>query len=146
MEGMKKEHIDSEAGQQIPVAEGLFTSISGEHHLIGSKCLNCGEVFFPSQDVCGFCSTIGTEKVTFSNKGTLDLFVCSRYPTPGYFGRSPLSVGFVKLPEGTKIIAPLVVNDISELKMGMQVKMVLVPFKAEAQGSNEVIGFAFKPA
>jgi uncharacterized protein len=142
----KKEHVASEAGKPMPVAEGLFTTVSGEPHLVGSKCPKCGEVFFPSQVACGFCSTIGTEQVMFSSKGTLDLYVCSRYPTPGYYGPSPLCVGFVKLPEGTKVIAPLLVNDISDLKIGMPLKMVLHPFKADAQGNNEIIGFAFKPA
>ena len=61
------EGVKSKSGQrQVPVAPGLFTLPSSpgeEPHLIGSKCVSCGEVFFPKQVVCGNCSGEETKEI-----------------------------------------------------------------------------------
>ena len=129
---------------QIPVADGLFTWPSEEPRLIGSRCLSCGEIFFPTQTVCSFCSSPDMEKTLLSRRGTLDLFTCSHYPTPGYTGPSPLCIGFIRLPEGTKIIAPLTETDIENLKIGMEMEMIIHTIATDQQG-NYIQGFAFTP-
>ena len=133
-----------QGNKQIPIADGLFTWPSEEPRLIGSRCLNCGEVFFPTQTACSFCSSTDTEEILFSHRGTLDLYTCSRYPTPGYTGPSPLCIGFIRLPEGTKVIAPLTETDIDNLRIGMEVEMVIRTVATDQQG-NDLLGFAFTP-
>ncbi len=136
--------LSSQGKQQVPVAEGLFAWPSTEPCLIGSKCQHCGEAFFPAQMACGFCSSTDMEEVTFSRRGTLDYYTCSRYPTPGYMGALPLCIGFIRLPEGTKIIAPLTDENIESLEMGMEMEMVVRPVATDDEG-NDLIGFAFRP-
>ena len=133
-----------QGARQIPVADGLFTWPSKEPRLIGSRCLSCGEVFFPTQMACSFCSSTDMEEIPFSRRGTLDLYTCSRYPTPGYTGPSPLCIGFIRLPEGTKVIAPLTEIDIDNLRIGMEMEMVIRTVATDQQG-NGLLGFAFTP-
>jgi uncharacterized protein len=130
--------------KQVPVSERLFTWPSDVPCLIGTRCRKCGEVFFPTQIACSFCSSTDTEEITFSRRGILDYYTCTWYPTPGYSGPVPLCIGFVRLPEGTKIISPLAKCRIEELKIGMEMEMVVQPVATDDQG-NDVMGFAFRP-
>ena len=144
---MVRPDIDQPAEQdrrQIPVADGLFTWPSVEPRLVGTRCLSCGEVFFPTQAVCSNCSSRDTEEMLFSCRGILDLYTCSRYPTPGYTGPSPLCIGFIKLPEGTRIIAPLTETDVEDLRIGMEMELVVRTVATDQQG-NDLMGFAFAP-
>ena len=84
------------------------------------------------------------EEINFSRKGTLDLYTCVRYPTPGYNGPVPLCIGFVRLPEGTKVVSPLAECNFQELKMGMEMEMVVQKVTIDDQG-NDLLGFAFRP-
>ena len=130
--------------QGTPVSDGLFTWPSEEPHLIGLRCLNCGEVFFPAQTACSFCSSIDMEELLLSRRGILDLYTCSHYPTPGYSGPSPLCIGFIRLPEGLKVIAPLTETNIEKLKSGMEMEMIVRTVSTDQQG-NDLLGFAFTP-
>jgi uncharacterized OB-fold protein len=129
---------------QVPIADRLFTWPAEEPRLIGTRCLACGEAFFPVQPACSFCSSTDVEEIAFSRRGTLDYYTCTHYPTPGYPGPVPLCVGFVRLPEGTKILAPLTEQDISKLNTGMELELVIRPVGTDGEG-NELLGFAFKP-
>ena len=135
---------DKSDNKEIPVSDGLFTWPSEEPRLIGLKCLNCGEVFFPTQAACSFCSSTDMEELLLSRRGILDLYTCSRYPTPGYSGPSPLCIGFIRLPEGLKIIAPLTEMDIEKLELGMEMEMIVRTVSTDEQG-NDLLGFAFTP-
>jgi uncharacterized OB-fold protein len=130
--------------KQVPAADNLFTWSSNDPRLIGARCRRCGEVFFPIQSVCSFCSSTETEEINFSRKGTLDLYTCVRYPTPGYNGPVPLCIGFVRLPEGTKVITPLAECNFEELRMGMEMEMIVQKVAIDEQG-NDLLGFAFRP-
>ena len=129
---------------RIPVAEGLFTWPSKHPRLIGTKCSDCGEIFFPQQRVCSYCSSLNTKETLFSRRGTLDLYTCTHYGPPGYAGELPLFVGFIRLPEGTRIISPIQKGDVKELKAGMKMQMVLNTVGTDDQG-NELVSFAFAP-
>ena len=133
-----------QSARRIPIADGLFTWPSKEPRLIGLRCLNCGEVFFPAQIACSFCSSTDMEELLLSRRGTLDLYTCSHYPTPGYSGPSPLCIGFIRLPEGLKVIAPLTETDIEKLRLGMEMEMIVRTVSTDQQG-NDLVGFAFTP-
>jgi len=130
--------------KQTPVAEGLFTWQTEEPHLIGVRCLSCGECFFPTQLTCSYCSSSNMEEMMLSRRGKLDLYTCSRYPTPGYSGSSPLCIGFIRLPEGIKVIAPLTESDIDRLEIGMDMEMIIRTVALDEHG-NDLLGFAFSP-
>jgi uncharacterized OB-fold protein len=137
---------------QVPVAEGVFTWPSESPRLLGSRCVKCNNHMFPSQNGCPRCTGSETEIVELATRGTLWTWTVQGFPpkAPPYIGDDnpqtfkPFGVGYVELPGQCKIEARLTEADPAKLKIGMEMELVLVPLKTDAEG-NEVLTFAFKP-
>ena len=136
-------------GAQVPVAEGLFTP-GDEPQLIGSKCADCGIVTFPVQDSCPRCASTAMGEHLLARQGTLWAWTTQSFPPPppynGPGGKDfvPFGVGYVELGGEIKVEARLTENDPDKLAHGMEVELVLVPFRTDDDG-NEVVTFAFAP-
>jgi uncharacterized OB-fold protein len=133
---------------QVPVDEGLFTWPSDEPRLLGSRC-GCGVVAFPAQ---GSCPRDGGETtiVELPRRGTLWTFTTQGFapkgPPDGPFLGSyePYAVGYVELADHCKVESRLTESDPSKLSVGMEMELVILPFRTDEQG-NEVLTFAFQP-
>lgn len=138
---------------KVPVTEGAFTWPSDSPRLIGSRCVNCNNHMFPSQEGCPRCTGTETEKVELGTRGTLWTWTVQGFPpkAPPYIGDDnpltfkPFGVGYVELPGQCKVEARLTEADPAKLKIGMEMELVFIPLATDDQG-NEVITFAFKPA
>ena len=133
---------------RIPVATGIFTWPSDEPRLIGSRCAACAIVAFPAQDACPRCGATGMAEHRLPRRGRLWAWTTQEFPPPAppYAGPSgdafvPYGVGYVDLDE-VKVEARLTQTD--GLRIGMDVELVLVPFRTDGEG-NEVVTFAFRP-
>jgi len=137
---------------QVPVADGLFTDAgAGAPQLIGSRCTACGIVTFPSQDACPRCASTAMEQRLLARRGTLWAWTTQHFPPPappysGAGGRDfvPFGVGYVELPGEVKVETRLTESDPGVLTPGMEMELVLVPFRTDDDG-NEVVTFAFRP-
>ena len=137
---------------QVPVQEGVFTWPSDEPHLIGGRCLDCGNHVFPPQDGCPRCTGTNMETVELATRGTLWAWTVQGFPPkkPPYLGDDnpktfrPYGVGYVELPGEVKVEARLTESDPAKLIIGMEMEMVLVPLTTDDDG-NEVMTFAFRP-
>ena len=56
----------------------------------------------------------------------------------------PFGVGYVELPGEVKVETRLTESDPDVLAPGMEMELVLVPFRTDDDG-NEVVTFAFRP-
>ena len=56
----------------------------------------------------------------------------------------PFGVGYVELPGEVKVEARLTESDPDALAAGMEMELVVVPFRTDDEG-NEVVTFAFRP-
>ena len=56
----------------------------------------------------------------------------------------PFGVGYVELPGEVKVEARLTESDPDALEPGMEMELVVVPFRTDDDG-NEVVTFAFRP-
>jgi uncharacterized OB-fold protein len=68
-------------------------------------------------------------------------------PSPPYTGPTgdafvPFGVGYVELPGEVKVETRFTEAD--SLRIGMEMELVLVPFRTDGDG-NEVVTFAFRP-
>jgi uncharacterized protein len=133
-----------------PVAEGLFTWPDDEPRLIGSRCTTCGVVSFPEQDSCSACTGTSVERHLLSRTGTLWTWTVQgfRPKSPPYEGPidfEPYPVGYVELPGEVKVESLLVGAPPEQLRIGMEMELVIVPFASS--GSDEpLVTFAFQPA
>jgi len=136
---------------QVPVAERLFTWPSDEPRLIGSRCSACGIVTFPSQDSCARCASTDMREQLLERRGRLWAWTTQNFPPPSppYTGPTgeafvPFGIGYVELPGEVKVEARLTEADPERLAQGMDMELVVVPFRTDDKG-NEIVTFAFRP-
>jgi uncharacterized OB-fold protein len=70
-------------------------------------------------------------------------------PTPPYAGPTgadfvPYGVGYVELPDEVRVETRLTESDPLALRIGMEMELVVRPFRTDNDG-NEVVTFAFRP-
>jgi len=136
---------------RVPVAEGIFTWPADDPELIGSKCADCGIVTFPAQDSCPRCASMSMTEQRLARRGRLWAWTTQEFPPPSppYAGPTghdfvPFGVGYVVLPGEVKVETRLTEADPAVLTPGMDMELVLVPFRTDDDG-NEVVTFAFRP-
>jgi len=136
---------------RVPVAEGIFTWPADDPQLIGSRCTACGIVTFPSQGACPRCAATAMAKHLLPRRGLLWAWTIQHFPPPSppYAGPTgtafvPFGVGYVELGGEVKVETRLTEADPETLKHGMEMELVIVPFRAD-DGGSEVVTFAFRP-
>jgi uncharacterized OB-fold protein len=143
--------MSTQTANRIPVAEGVFTWPSEDPHLIGSRCLTCGNHMLPVQSGCPRCTGERTETVELATRGTLWTWTVQGFPpkAPPYIGDAdpktfrPFGVGYVELPGQVKVEARLTEADPAKLRIGMEMQLVIVPLSTD--DGNEIVTFAFAP-
>jgi uncharacterized OB-fold protein len=132
--------------KQVSINEKLFKlpSPGEEPRLKGVKCKSCGELFFPKREKCVKCFAEETEEISLSPRGTVYSYTVVHHATPGYTGPLPYAVGAVELPGGIVILSPLTQCQLDQLKIGMNVELVLEKLYEDENG-NEVISYKFRP-
>jgi uncharacterized OB-fold protein len=131
-----------------PITEGLFTWPSDAPQLIGSRCENCGTVSFPAQSSCARCLATDTREHLLARRGALWTWTVQgfRPKSPPYTGPvdfEPFPLGYVELPGEVKVETRLVEVTPGELRIGMPMELVIVPFGQES--GESVLTFAFRP-
>jgi uncharacterized protein len=136
---------------QVPVADGIFTWPSDEPQLIGSRCGACGIITFPAQDSCPRCASTDMSEQLLARQGRLWAWTTQDFPPPSppYTGPGgkdfvPFGVGYVELADEVKVETRLTEAEPAALEPGMEMELVLVPFRTDNDG-NEVVTFAFRP-
>jgi uncharacterized OB-fold protein len=136
---------------QVAVADGIFTWPSDDPRLIGSRCTACGIVTFPAQDSCPRCASTEMEERLLPRRGRLWAWTTQEFPPPSppYRGASgdafrPYGVGYVELDGEVKVETRLTETDPAILSAGMEMELVVVPFRTD-DDDNEVMSFAFRP-
>ena len=137
--------------KQIPIVEGVFTWPSGKPQLIGGRCKTCGSVFFPESYHVHRpdCKQPEVEQVLFSRRGILRSYTTQNYSPPAPFKGPdpfiPYPIGMVEFPEGVQIYGIMTGCTFEDLKMDMEVEVVVGKLHEDEQG-NEMLTWKFRPA
>ncbi len=135
----------------VPVSPGLFTWPSDEPQLIGTRCVSCGLMAFPAYPACPRCGG-DTEEALFDRRGTLWTFTTQRFipKSPPYAvveteeTFEAYAVGYVEFAGQGRIEGRIVGCAPSELHIGMEMEVVVIPFMVDESG-REVVTYAFRP-
>jgi uncharacterized OB-fold protein len=139
---------------RVPVAPGLFREIDDGPHLVASQCAACTPpvVTFPTQPDCPRCAGDDMEELLLPRRGTLWTFTTQEFipksppyaivETPESF--TPFAVGYVEFDGLVKVEGRLTESDVARLAIGMEMEVVVVPFRTDEDG-NQVTTFAFQP-
>lgn len=140
------------AATSRPIAEGLFTWPADEPRLIGATCAACGTTVFPRRPSCPKCGAQDMTERLLSATGTLWTWTTQGFlPKAPYGGPEtdetfrPFALGYVELPGEVRVEARLTESDPARLRIGMPMRLVVVPFRTDPDGT-QVMSFAFAPA
>jgi len=137
--------------KKVPVKEGLWTNPTtsdDKPQLIGSQCTNCGEAFFPKREnwMCSNCQSPNLKEIKLSPRGKVYSYTVVMQRPPVYFkAEVPYAIGFVELPEGIRVETLFTGCNLEDLKVGMEVEMLIDKLHDEEDGT-EVYCYKFKPA
>jgi uncharacterized OB-fold protein len=128
----------------------VFTWPSDEPQLIGGRCGPCGAIAFPIPTSCPRCGTPGMEEHLLPRRGTLWTWTTQDFlPKEPYASGEtdetfvPYGVGLVQLGDEVRVEARLTEADPAKLAFGMEVQLVVVPFRDD--GETTTVTFAFEP-
>lgn len=138
--------VQTPQGREEPIPlikEGIFTT-TPEPRLIGSRCRNCREVYFPARLICAHCFGEDLERVKLSRQGVITNYTIVRQPPPGYHGSIPYVLAEIEFPaEQIRLISYVTgFDNVTQVDVGISVEMILMPFRNE-EGQN-VLGYAFR--
>lgn len=135
---------------RVAIREDLLTQPLNDLRqisLVGSTCSKCGETFLGRALVCANCGTAEPEPRALNKRGILWTYTVVRHKPPGdYKGPDPFmpfGLGLVEVPEGLRVLAPIVCDQ-SELRIGMPLEFRA--FVRPGSHSPEVVSFEFVPA
>jgi uncharacterized OB-fold protein len=132
---------------RIPIKEGYFTvpeSHAEPPRLLGTRCEDCDEHFFPRRAVCAKCLSERTTDVLLGPRGTLYSYTFVHFPL---FGSTRVEhigygVGQVDLPEGPRVQMPLAGKQ-EDYRVGQPLEAELEPMREE--GDRDVVILRFRP-
>ncbi|MFK5952065.1 MAG: OB-fold domain-containing protein [Desulfobacterium sp.] len=143
--------MSDKKNRKIPAVDGWFTMPPEEPRVIASKCSSCGDVFFPPGGTCRNpdCSKEGSvDQVRLSRVGKLETFAINYYPPPPPYRKAdpfvPFGIAAVGMPEGLLIKAQVAAGFEKNLKVGMDMEVVVEVLYVDDQG-KEVLVHKFKP-
>ena len=132
---------------RIPIKPGYFTIPDDPRvppRLLGSRCDDCGEHFFPCRAVCAKCLSERTTAVELGPRGTLYSYTFVHFPL---FGSTRVEhigygVGQVDLPEGPRVQLPLAGQQ-EDFKIGQTLEAELEPMRED--DGREIVIVRFRP-
>jgi uncharacterized OB-fold protein len=127
---------------KVPFREGLFEKVSGEWTLVGCRCKQCGQVFFPVREWCLNCSSRDLERVNLGRHGKIYSFTIVHMPSEHF--EPPYAVGWIELAEGIRIFSQIRGWQEQPLKIGMDMELSVE--KLWDEEDKEIIGYIFRPS
>jgi uncharacterized OB-fold protein len=135
----------------VPFAPDVFTWPATEPQLIGGRCPGCGAVTFPMYPSCPRCGRPELDRHLLPRRGTLWTWTTQDFlPKDPYASGEtletfqPYGVGLVQLGDEVRVEGRLTESDPAKLDFGMEVELVIVPFRVDEDGT-EVVTYAFQP-
>lgn len=135
---------------KVPIAPGLFTWPCAQPQLLGSRCAGCGIVTFPQTGCCPKCGLEAMAETALATEGTLWTWTSQSFrPKPPYNAGDTEEtfktyfVGYVELPGQVMVESRLLVDDETQLKIGMPMALEIVKYRQD--GEHEIMIYAFRP-
>lgn len=134
------------ARPRVPIKPGFFTIPDDPQQaprLLGTKCLSCGEHFYPRRAVCAQCMSPQTADVEMDARGTLYSYTFVHFPLFGSMNMEHADgygVGQIDLPEGPRVQAPLAGKQ-AEFRVGQTVRGELNVLRQDGERDIVIVRF-----
>jgi uncharacterized OB-fold protein len=127
-----------------PIVPGLFTTTGAQPRLVAARCEACARLHFPATTSCVYCGGADCRACEVGPAGVLFLFTSVATRPPGYRGTVPFGFGVVELPEGVRVVTRLTEADVTKLRPGQPMRLVVEALCTDDDGTP-VVSYAFAP-
>lgn len=127
--------------EKVPVRDGIFAEGPDGISLLANRCKSCGQVFFPKVQSCLNCFHKELEEISLSRRGNLFSYTIVHMPTIHF--KPPFAIGYVDLPEGVRVFAPLDIVEDKPFKVGMDMEIAVGTLWQE--DDKDIVGYRFSP-
>ena len=128
--------------ESIPLT---WRRIPERYRLLGVKCDNCKNTFFPKRSICPQCRRKGKlNEIQFSGKGQVYSFTEVSAPPEGFEDQVPYLLAIIELEEGAKLTAQIVDAHLSDVKIGSKVERVFRVIQRDDPEGLIHYGFKFR--
>ncbi len=121
------------------------------YNLGGSRCSNCGTVYFPPRSVCPSCAkhrqSLGRlEPFQLSGEGEVVTFTIVHDAAEGFEMQVPYALAIVRTREGPMLTGQVVDIEPREVRIGLKVRATFRRLRAEGEAGVIHYGYKFTPA
>jgi uncharacterized OB-fold protein len=110
--------------QDIPIGKTLkFWEGLKEGKVYATKCKKCGRAYFPPAADCPECLASDMDWVPLSDEAEIEAFTYVVIRPTSFQQCKPYTVAIGKLKEGVRVLAWLTGFKLSEVKVGLKVKL-----------------------
>jgi uncharacterized OB-fold protein len=130
-----------------PLRAGMFKvpdRVDAPVHLLGSRCRQCGEPFFPKRVYCAACTSGDMADEEFADSGEIDTFTIVRQQPPNSVMVPPYAIVRVRLDGGPSIQTVMATDDVDAARIGAGVRLAARRLEEDEAG-NTLISFMARP-
>ncbi len=111
--------------QEIPISKTVkFWEGLRQGKVYATRCVKCGKLNFPPAGDCPECTSQEIEWVELSGDAEVETFTHVVIRPTTFQQYKPYTVAIGKLKEGVKVLAWITGFKLSEVKIGMKVKLI----------------------
>jgi uncharacterized protein len=113
------------------------------YRLIGSRCENCGDEFFPPVYKCRRCGSEHIADKEMPKTGKIVTHTDLHEPLPGFESQAPFHLAVVKLDNGARILTQIVDSPEDSVKTGAKVHATVRRAKVDGVSGQIIYGYKF---
>lgn len=113
------------------------------YRLIGSKCTDCGDEFFPPVYRCRGCGSDRIKDKEMPKTGKIMTYTVLHEPLPGFEAQTPLHLAVVELENGARVLSQVVDSPEGSIKTGAKVRAIVRRALVDGESGQIIYGFKF---
>ena len=113
------------------------------YRLVGNKCSNCGDEFFPPVYRCRGCGSERLKDKEMPKTGKIVTYTQLHEPLPGFEAQAPFYLAVVELPNGARVLTQLVDSLDESVKTGARVRATVRRAKVDGESGQITYGYKF---
>jgi uncharacterized OB-fold protein len=127
----------------------FWREVGSRYNLVGSKCGNCGRIYFPPRAVCREChrASIGKmERLKLTGTGTVVTHTTVFDAPKDFTMQVPYAMAIIELDEGVRITGQVIDCKPADVRIGMRVKATFRKLGEDGRAGIIHYGYKFAPA
>ena len=113
------------------------------YRLIGSKCTDCGDEFFPPVYRCRGCGSDRIKDKEMPKTGKIMTYTILHEPLPGFEAQTPLHLAVVELENGARVLSQVVDSPEGSIKTGAKVRAIVRRALVDGESGQIIYGYKF---